>query len=67
MTEVVNLRRARKARDRATREEEAARNRARFGQAKAARTTARAERDRAGMALDGHRIAPADGTAPQDG
>lgn len=67
MTEIVNLRRARKARDRAAREDEAARNRTRFGTGKVVRTVARAERERAGTALDGHRIAPANDAAPQDG
>lgn len=61
MAEVINLRTARKARDRARARTEADENAARFGRTKALKSLekARAERERAG--LDGHLLAP-DGT-----
>ena len=54
MGEVVNLRRARKARARDAAGEVAAQNRARFGVAKGAREVARALSDLSERRLDGH-------------
>ncbi len=56
MAEIVNLRRARKARERAERERQADENRARFGQAKAEKDLEAARRDKARRELDGKRI-----------
>ncbi len=65
MGEIVNLRQARKARDRRARAEEASRNRAAFGRTKAERAAAEDARDRREAALDRHRIeTPDDGPAP---
>lgn len=51
--EIVNLRMARKRRDRAGKESASAENRARFGQTKAERTREEAERARRQRELDG--------------
>jgi len=58
MTEIVNLRRARKAKERAAKEQEAADNRARFGVSKRVRgiTKARSQKDVA--ALEGKKLDP---------
>ena len=53
--EIVNLRKARKARDRAGREAEAAANRVKFGRAKADREATSLEEARKARALDAHR------------
>ena len=53
MAEIVNLRQARKRADRAKREETAAVNRAKFGQSKADRATAKAEAEKRRALLDG--------------
>lgn len=53
MGEVVNLRRARKAKTRSAAETTAATNRAAFGRSKAERATAAAEAERHAHALDG--------------
>lgn len=55
MAEIVNLRRARKARDRAADEARAAGNRAKFGRPKADRDRMAAEAERAAARLEGHR------------
>ena len=55
MAEIVNLRRARKARDRAADEARAAENRAKFGRPKADRDRVAAEAERDASRLDGHR------------
>ena len=55
MAEIVNLRRARKAKDRARRAAEADANAAKFGRSKAQRQVEAAEAARARTALDGHR------------
>lgn len=55
MAEVVNLRMARKRRERDERERTAAENRVRHGTSKAERHVTRAESERAASALDGHR------------
>lgn len=55
MAEIVNLRLARKARQRAAQAREAEVNRARHGRGKAERELARAEAERAGRLLDGAR------------
>lgn len=53
--EIVNLRRARKAKARGEREKQAELNRARFGQTKAERVQERAEAMLAGKRLDAHK------------
>ena len=56
MAEIVNLRMARKARDRREREGAAAAARARHGEAKAARLGRDTERQREAERLEGHRL-----------
>ena len=56
MSEVVNLRMARKAKRRATADAEAAANRARHGRTRAARAGEAVEADRARRVLDGARL-----------
>ena len=56
MGEVVNLRRARKGRDRQCKEAEAAENRIAFGMTKAERRRLHSEREKAERGLDGHRL-----------
>jgi hypothetical protein len=53
MSEIVNLRQARKAAARGKQEDEAAANRAKFGQTKASRKLVEAEAERARKTLDG--------------
>ncbi|PIP00631.1 conserved hypothetical protein [uncultured Pleomorphomonas sp.] len=61
MGDLVNLRRARKDRDRRRREDEAAENRVKFGRTKVEKLTARAQDELEARRLDGHRLAsPAD-------
>lgn len=55
MAEIVNLRRARKAKARAGREDEAARNRALFGRPKAERELQNKRTEQASKQLDGHK------------
>lgn len=55
MGEIVNLNRARKTRDKATKTAQAASNRVVHGRTKAERTAAERERDRASNLLEGHR------------
>ncbi len=52
MAEIVNLRRARKAKARAEKDKAAEQNRVRFGRTKAEKTASRAEEDRAARRLD---------------
>lgn len=54
MSEVVNLRKARKDRDRRLKESRAAENRVIHGLPKRLRAAARAERDREAQVLEGH-------------
>ena len=56
MGELVNLRRARKDRDRRRREDEAAENRVRFGRSKAEKLMAKAQDAQEARRLDGHRL-----------
>ena len=60
MGEIVNLRRARKGRERKRREAAAAENRVLFGMTKDERRRLTAERERAERGLDGHRLPPSD-------
>ena len=53
MSEIVNLRQARKRAERAKREEMAAANRAKFGQSKAERIAVKAEAEKRRALLDG--------------
>jgi hypothetical protein len=56
MDDIVNLRRARKAKVRAEAEEVAAENRARFGTPKATRDLTKARSEKAAQRLDSHRL-----------
>ena len=56
MGEIVNLRRARKGKERQRKEAEAAANRTAFGIAKSTREQARAQSDLAERALEAHRL-----------
>ena len=58
MAEILNLRLARKQRDRATREASATANRAKFGLTKAERVAQSAEASRRESTLDGARREP---------
>ncbi len=53
MAELINLNKARKARDRATDKAQAAENRVRFGQTKGQKTVTRLDADRQRRDLDG--------------
>lgn len=55
MAEIINLRMARKARDRTVAERKAAENRAKFGRTKAEKAAERAEAERKVRTLDGAR------------
>ena len=55
MSDVVNLRKARKARDRQEKKAQAADNRATHGVPKRLKTHAKAERERENRSHDGHR------------
>jgi hypothetical protein len=57
--EIVNLRRARKDKVRGEREKKAADNRLAYGRSKHEKASAKAERERAGKTIDGHRREPA--------
>jgi hypothetical protein len=56
MSEIVNLRRVRKAKSRAQGEEIAAANRARHGTSKATRSLTKARSEKAAGVLDAHRL-----------
>ena len=56
MAEIVNLRKARKAKARADQDARAAENRQKFGRPKAERTLAEAKERLAGRRLDAHRL-----------
>lgn len=58
MAEIVNLRRARKARERAQEEATAAENRLRFGRTKTERKTEKAKEELRAKRLDQHRREP---------
>ena len=64
MGDVVNLRRARKARDRAGAEAQAEQNRIAFGRTKAERKLTEAERDKAARHIDGHKLGRDDEPEP---
>lgn len=65
--DVINLRQARKSRDRKLREKQAEENRAKFGQAKGERQAREARDDLAQRRLDGHRMPSEDGDPPAGG
>lgn len=65
MAEIINLRRARKDRTRAEKEQTAADNRVRFGRTKAEKQKAALEADLVRRRLDGHRR-DSDSPAPGD-
>jgi uncharacterized protein DUF4169 len=56
MADIINLRRARKAKTRVQRELEAETNRALHGRTRAEKDRVQAERQRATRTLDGHRL-----------
>ena len=56
MTEIINLRRARKDKARADRATQASENRAKFGQSKPQKQVSKAGQRMAERRLDGHRI-----------
>ncbi len=56
MADIINLRRARKTRDRDAAEQAAAANRAKFGRTKAERDAEAQERDRAARMVDGAKL-----------
>ncbi len=58
MSEIINLRRARKARDRAAAQTEAAANRLVHGRSKAEKELMRVERERQARTLDGAKRDP---------
>jgi len=60
MGDVINLRDARKRRERAAKDAKAAANRSRFGRTRAERTRQETERERDVRGLDGHRREPSD-------
>jgi hypothetical protein len=64
MAEIINLRRARKQRDRTAAERQADQNRISFGRSKAERNLTEAGRDKAARALDGHRLPGSDDDEP---
>ncbi len=66
MAEIVNLRRARKERDRRDREVQADANRRSFGRTKAEKVASRAEAERTRSALEGKRL-EADEADPETG
>ncbi|MGC2783610.1 MAG: DUF4169 family protein [Roseiarcus sp.] len=61
MPEIVNLRRARKLKERERQQAEAAQNRALFGRSKAEKRLIESERALAEASLDAHRLAEPDG------
>ena len=61
MTEIVNLRRARKLKERERQQAEAAQNRAVFGRSKAEKRLTESERALAEAGLDAHRLTRPDG------
>jgi hypothetical protein len=58
MSEIVNLRRARKEKARAEKEEKAAENRTRFGTSKAVRELTKARSEQGDRSHGGHRLDP---------
>jgi hypothetical protein len=56
VAEIINLRRARKQRQRDAASKQADQNRLTFGRSKAERSLTEAERDKAERALDGHHL-----------
>ena len=61
MTEIINLRRARKLKERELKEGEAAQNRALFGRSKTEKRLIESQRALAEASLDARRLAPPDG------
>jgi hypothetical protein len=61
LTEIINLRRARKLKKRERQQAEAAQNRAVFGRSKAEKRLIESERAQAEASLDARRLAPPDG------
>jgi hypothetical protein len=61
LAEIVNLRRARKLRERERQQAEAAQNRTVYGRSKAEKRLVESERTLAEASLDAHRLAKPDG------
>lgn len=61
MADIINLRRARKAKGRATAEKQAEQNRAQFGQTKAEKTVRKLEDARTKKAHDAGKLEPENG------
>lgn len=62
MSQIINLRQARKARDRQEKEKQAETNRARFGRTKAQKSKDKAVADKLQRHLDGHKLQPQTGS-----
>lgn len=62
--DIVNLRRARKAKARAEKEQRAAENRVLFGRSKTERTMSAAEKERSLAAHEGLRLSPVSAASP---
>lgn len=62
--DIVNLRRARKAKARAEKEQRAAENRVLFGRSKTERTMSAAEKERSLAAHDGLKLSPVPAVSP---
>jgi len=58
MSNIINLRRARKAKERAQKEQEAADNRVRFGVSKRVRGITKARSDKDAAAIEGKKLDP---------
>ena len=58
MAEIINLRRARKAKQRHEAAEKASKNRVKFGRSKAEKQLSQAEQDQSRRLLDGHEREP---------
>ncbi|TLP48459.1 DUF4169 family protein [Cohaesibacter sp. CAU 1516] len=69
MTEIINLRQARKARNRQEKEKQAEANRALFGRTKGQKAKDKAEADKLNRHLDGHKLTTLSrpDKAPEDG
>ena len=66
MTKIINLRQARKQRDRAAKRATGDANAAKFGEARPAREARQSETDRAARALDAHRRDDVSADGPPD-
>ncbi|WP_439530701.1 DUF4169 family protein [Pannonibacter sp.] len=65
--DIINLRQARKQRDRLKKEAEAAENRRKFGQTRSERELTQARQDKARVHLDGHHLGDSGDAAEPEG